>query len=321
MTITAARRLGDWGHLRDEWRDIEILELDVLGVPVRLLYVAGSGHGTPHLLVHGLGGAASNWIESLLPLASTGPVVAVDLPGFGHTPTPADGSARIRANVKFIPALLDALDWDRVVLHGNSMGGLIATLVAARWPERVASLVLVDPALPPTLRQRWQLPGAAALYVAPLLLPGATAAVRYGLGQLATHADSLDADIMLKITLADVHSLRSDVLALMAEDMAAADGASLAKGLVDAGRSLADLYVEGREIEAAVDAITAPTLLVWGDADRLVGRASIDAVMARRPDWTLAVFDGVGHTPMLETPTVYVGAVLAHLGAGATVRA
>lgn len=314
--MSASRRpLGTLGHHDDDWRRIRIEEIDVLGTPVRVLICDEGGRGTPHLLVHGLGGTATNWAEVMLPLAANGPVVAVDLPGFGHTPVPDGGSARIRANVKFIPALIDALGWDRVVLHGNSMGGMIATMVAARWPDHVAALILADPALPPAPRHRFRVSGTALLVVGPLLLPGASRAFGIAMTNLAEVGGDPHTDRMLEIAVADPSRIRPAMLSLLAHDMDAADGAAFARGLVEAGRSLVDLYLDGRELGRAIDQIDAPTLLVWGDADRLVGRTSLDAVVARREDWTVHVLRGVGHVPMMEAPDDYVTAVLDHLGA------
>jgi pimeloyl-ACP methyl ester carboxylesterase len=71
----------------------------------------------------------------------------------------------------------------------------------------------------------------------------------------------------------------------------------------------AAIFVRRRPVLAAVDAVTAPTLLVWGDGDPLVGRPTVDALLARQPGWRLRVLAGAGHAPPLEVPDDYVAAV------------
>src|SRR5437868_11009566 len=120
--------------------------LDVDG-PIHLADFGGTG--PTMVLVHGLGGSHANWLAVGAGLAAHARVLAPDLPGFGRTPL-AGRSARVRANVELLDRLLDAVDGRPAVLVGNSMGGLIAMMEAARRPERVAGLVLVAPAQPRT---------------------------------------------------------------------------------------------------------------------------------------------------------------------------
>jgi pimeloyl-ACP methyl ester carboxylesterase len=101
----------------------------------------------PLLLIHGLGCSADAWLPTLHCLEREGldqPVVAPDMPGYGHSPGPpqalgmaelADWSAR----------LLDALSLPEAYVAGNSMGCQVALALARRHPERVGGLLLVGP--------------------------------------------------------------------------------------------------------------------------------------------------------------------------------
>ena len=80
-----------------------------------------------------------------------------------------------------------------------------------------------------------------------------------------------------------------------------------------AARSLVTLVASARSLERAVSGISAPTLLVWGDLDRLVSTHVITALSARRPDWALHIFEGVGHAPQIEVPEEFVAVVGAWL--------
>jgi pimeloyl-ACP methyl ester carboxylesterase len=74
------------------------------------------------------------------------------------------------------------------------------------------------------------------------------------------------------------------------------------------------MLVRRRPVLEAMRRVTAPTLLVWGDEDRLTPRASIDAWTAQRPDWTLVVLRGVGHAPPFEVPADYARTVIEWCG-------
>lgn len=101
----------------------------------------------PLLLLHGLGCSADAWGPSLRCLAQqelAEPVVAPDLPGYGHSsgPSKALGMAEL---ADWAARFLDAQGIDRAHAAGNSMGCQVALALALRHPERVGSLVLTGP--------------------------------------------------------------------------------------------------------------------------------------------------------------------------------
>ena len=105
------------------------------------------GSGRTMVLVHGLGGSHANWMAVGAALAGHARVVAPDLAGFGRTPL-AGRSADVHANRRVLDRFLDTVADGPAILVGNSMGGLIAMMEAARRPAKVAGLVLVGPAQP-----------------------------------------------------------------------------------------------------------------------------------------------------------------------------
>jgi pimeloyl-ACP methyl ester carboxylesterase len=80
-------------------------------------------------------------------------------------------------------------------------------------------------------------------------------------------------------------------------------------GIAAFASAVSAMYVDRRPVQDAIDRLTTPTLLLWGDQDPLIGRAVIDDLIARRPDWDLRVFEKVGHLPPLEIPQVYANTV------------
>src|SRR5512144_2702302 len=110
-------------------------------------YADFGGSGRPIVLVHGLGGSHLNWLPVAPRLAAHGRVLAVDLLGHGRTRS-LGRSARLGANRRMLARFIEAVAREPAVLMGNSMGGYLSLAVAADQPAKVASLVLVDPAVP-----------------------------------------------------------------------------------------------------------------------------------------------------------------------------
>lgn len=101
--------------------------------------------GPPVLAVHGVTGHGGRWralAGAELPDAA---VLAPDLRGHGHSPWAPPWT--VERHVADLVAVLDAAGVDRAVVVGHSFGGLLALHLAAAAPERVAALVLLDPAV------------------------------------------------------------------------------------------------------------------------------------------------------------------------------
>lgn len=110
---------------------------------------AGSG-GTTFILLHGFGASTYSWREVMDDFSQRGRVIAYDRPAFGLTerPMPEDWKENpygMKANVELLRGLMDAFGIEKAVLVGNSAGGGVAVAFALEYPERVESLILVDP--------------------------------------------------------------------------------------------------------------------------------------------------------------------------------
>jgi pimeloyl-ACP methyl ester carboxylesterase len=78
-------------------------------------------------------------------------------------------------------------------------------------------------------------------------------------------------------------------------------------GVIQAAVSaLAALTVDEGTVRAELERIEAPTLVVWGDQDRIIPRALVDGLMELHPAWELRTVDGIGHLLPLEAPQMYV---------------
>ncbi|GAB2766458.1 alpha/beta fold hydrolase [Nocardioides salsibiostraticola] len=293
----------DWGSLDPAWTGIreELLELDQ--GPVRLLRADARGSRVdrePQLLVHGLGGSASNWIEVIAGLSEYGPVVALDLAGFGHTPAATGTELSVDGHMQLVLAVADALGWERFALHGNSMGGLIGVLLAAEHPERIERLVLVSPGLPPTCPLQILTPYRATLNgMLPIAVP------------LPGRPRSL---ALLRLIFPDRDAIRESLLQVMADDAqprTVQEATDHQQSLLHSIRSIAALWIDFRRVYRAIDAITVPTIILGGTADALVPAQVLRKVLVRRPDWTGAVIDERRHALMLEDPAEFLDQVAA----------
>lgn len=298
----------DWGERATRWHGVRSEEIDVQGTPVHVLRADGVAAGTPHLLIHGLGGAATNWLEVLPALARLGPVLAPDLPGFGRTRPPRPGASRVGANTRFLRALLDRLGWDRAVLHGNSMGGMLGVMLAELAPERIDRLVLTSPALPSPPTAIHRTPPRTLARFAPFVFPG--------LGRVVLSRAWARTPVE-QLWRENVEHLHADPSRLQRE-FAEVGKANLelgkqqpwrAEALATAAESLLGRLMASGGLWRTVAQVDAPTLLLWGDGDRLIGRPVIDEVRRRRPDWDHEIFEGAGHCPQIEVPARYVDAV------------
>lgn len=119
-------------------------------------YYVRRGDGPPVVFVHGMLMSTTMWEAQMDALCDTFTTIAYDVRGHGHTGASDRNPYSIDLFAADLDALLDALDLDRAVVCGLSMGGTVAQAFAAAHPEKVAGLVLADtfPAgpMPLTLR-------------------------------------------------------------------------------------------------------------------------------------------------------------------------
>jgi pimeloyl-ACP methyl ester carboxylesterase len=105
------------------------------------LFYTSDGAGEPVLLLNGIAMTAVSWEVVARPLAKSYRVIRSDFRGQLMTPTPPP--ADVSAHADDVAGLLDALGIATAHVVGTSFGGVVGTLVAARYPDRVRSLVTI----------------------------------------------------------------------------------------------------------------------------------------------------------------------------------
>lgn len=277
---------------RSPWLDIDWREhqrwITIADRPVNVIEL---GQGSETLVfVHGLSGSWPNWLEQLPVFARDRRVIAMDLPGFGHSPMPAD-RITISGYARMLDELMEALGLGAATLVGNSMGGFVSVELAINFPQRVERLVLISPAGLSTYRH----PRAERLE--PYLLRAAPLVAAYT-GWTAARSDSFACRPGLRnLTLGFVtrHPSRLNP-ALAAEQLRGAGK----PGFMQALRANLEYPVRERLPE-----IACPTLIVWGEEDKVipVGDASIfeELISGSRK----VIFKDTGHMAMLERPGAF----------------
>jgi len=268
-------------------------------------YIDFGGSGRPVVMVHGLGGSALNWMAVGPQIAKSHRALALDLAGFGQTPL-FGRAATVGANAELVHEFVAKVAGEPAILVGNSMGGHIVILEAANHPASVRACVLVDPAIPgPHMRR---LDPAVVGVVAAMSIPGLVETL------LDRRSRALGPEGLVQRTLALVAADPSRVDPEMVEAHVqltkerAHLGRQNTRAFVQASRSIGFRMADPR-FWSRVAAVRAPTLVIHGSLDRLIPVSAAIELGRRRPDWELKILEGVGHVPMMETPTLFMEAL------------
>ncbi|MDQ3733651.1 MAG: alpha/beta hydrolase [Actinomycetota bacterium] len=278
------------------------------GGVVYLRFTPGGPDSEKALYVHGLGGASTNWTDYASLLSDRLDGVALDLFGFGRSGPAPGGNYSIDTHVRTVIA---AIEWRGGPVHliGNSLGGLTSLLVTGRRPDLVTTLTLISPAVP-DLRPPRQM--STPLF--PLLLvPGIAKAVER---RMAGIDPEERVRAVLALCFADINKVANERVAeAVVEARIRADLPWASTALASSFRSLVRAYLTpGAANPWRVAAgIRKPTLVIWGDKDKLVHVRNAPRLASMIPDARLLVLPGVGHTAQLEDPTTSARATLALL--------
>lgn len=237
----------------------------------------GDPASPPLVLVHGLGERASGDFEPVADgLAQGFHVIALDLPGFGGSP--AAGHSFHPSDFAELVArwMREELDGPAHLL-GHSMGGAIAILVAGRHPELVERLVLVDV--------------AGVLHREAFVGSQLGGAAHGPVGSLVGAVRRFEPD---PAEIVSSPALRRAVLG-------------------ESPGQVAALSLITTDVGPALSAIRAPTLLLWGQRDRIAPLRTAHLLDDRIAGSRLVVLERAGHVPMEDAPAAFVTRVRAHL--------
>ncbi len=242
------------------------------------------------VLIHGFTHSLETWDGWAAALKGDYRVIRYDLPGHGLTgPDPKKRYAP-GDHAAFVGAVMDALEIERAMIAGNSLGGLAAWRFAAAQPARVDALVLVSPGGFPANgagSEPVKIPAALEIY----LLTAPEAGVR-------ASAETIYADDS-KITDERVAVMR---------DMIRREGN---------GAALVETYEQFtlNDPAEALAGIAAPTLILWGEEDLILPVEQGGRMAALMPNAQLITYPGVGHSAQEEAPARSAADAVAFLNA------
>ena len=239
-------------------------------------YQGGPVDAPTILMLHGFGANKDNWLRFARHFTERYRVIAIDLPGFGDSSKPP-ASYDVGTQVERVAAFTQALNIERLHLIGNSMGGHIGALYAARYPDQVLSVALF----------------ANAGITAPQKSQLIEILERGEANPLVVNAPE-DFDRLLNFVFVDVPYLPTKVK----QHMASEGVANRALNQEIFGH-LVNRYIP---LEPELAKIQAPTLLLWGEQDRALHVSSIEVMRPLLREPMVVVMKDCGHLPMIERP-------------------
>lgn len=243
-------------------------------------YLEG-GHGDPLVLLHGFGGNKDHFVRVAKFLTPHYHVIIPDLLGFGESSRPlkVDLSVKVdysaQSQAERVRALVKYLGLKSVHLGGNSMGGQIALAYAAAHPAEVESLWLLDP---------------AGIWSAPQ-------------SELAKMVEAESRNVLLirnpddyyrafQFVMSKPPVIPRPILNAMAQD---------AIGNEELDEQIFK-QISTDSVEQRIAGLKTPTLIVWGNEDRVINYMSAEVLYKLLPHSRVLIMNGIGHMPMLEAP-------------------
>ena len=238
------------------------------------VYLEG-GQGEPLMMLHGFGANKDGFPRVARYLTPQYRVIIPDQIGFGESAHPSDADYSSTAQAERLHSLAQALGVQQVHLCGSSMGGQIALTYAAVYPAEVKSLWLLAPA------GLWSAPQSE---LAKIILDT-------GQNPLLIRNED-DFPKLLAMVFTDPPFVPRPILNVLARERIR--NFDLEERIF---KQISTDSIEGR-----IRGLNAPTLIVWGDRDRLLNVATADILHGLLPNSQVVIMPGIGHVPMVERP-------------------
>ncbi|MEO7658030.1 MAG: alpha/beta hydrolase [Pyrinomonadaceae bacterium] len=258
----------------DRWRSGLVRKEIKLSDGTQYVYLEG-GQGEPLILLHGFGGNKDNFARVSRFLTGQYRVIIPDHIGFGESAHPRDADYSPTAQAERLNAFAFGLNLKNPHLGGNSMGGQIALSYVALYPTEVKSLWLLDTA------GIWSAPESEIRKT--ILETGENPLLVRNVDEFLNLFDRV---------MSEPPFVPGPILNVMAQERIR--NYELEERIF--GQIAAD------SIEERVRGLATPTLIVWGDEDRLINVATADVLHKLMPNSQVIIMKGIGHVPMLERP-------------------
>ena len=276
---------------------VEVHNVEIDGLPIRYL---SAGEGPPLVLLHGAGDNSLDWRWVLPALARKHRVYAPDLPGSPDSARPvADYSSAFFE--RFVAAFMDALGIRRATFVGNSLGGLVSLRVSLSEPARVAALVLVDSA---------GLGRAVNPAFTSVNVPGPfEAAIPFWRTPVGAYGRAWG-----RTALLFAHPPGGVPREWLAEQCRLAQLPGYLEAHLTALRALVGSFGQREVLVDRLPSLKTPTLVVWGEGDRVFPESHAREAVVRLREGSLALIPDCGHMPHVERPDRFLAALGRFLG-------
>jgi pimeloyl-ACP methyl ester carboxylesterase len=244
------------------------------------------GVGIPLVLIHGMFGDHLDWESVLEPLSESNRVIAFDLPGFGESSKPRrDYSEELFTQT--LEELLFQLGIDNAILAGNSFGAEVAIFYALRRPQSVSKLVLVDSGGFREIAEEER----------------RFVEERFSESAIASLTPEINAAMFAPV-FNSPSKTSTRYLERQNEKLRRPDYPAYAYALSRSIRLVMNTYLLDR-----LQDIQCPTLIVWGEQDRVLPAAQGHLALSRLREGQIKVIPGCGHAPQIECPQAFLDAV------------
>ncbi|NJP07863.1 MAG: alpha/beta fold hydrolase [Chloroflexaceae bacterium] len=268
------------------------------------LHALEYGEGPAVVLLHGFGNSSEDWRPTVELLGRSGyRAIAVDALGFGLSDKPADAPYSLTLYASLYQGLVAALGLERATFIAHSFGGKIAMATAVLYPERVEQLVLVD---------------SEGFVPIPLLMrKGGTIPF---LGEMMLWMSARPQVLQAQLG-AFFYEPKTYVTAeLVNRAVATLQDPAQRQALLKLSRCYDDHDLVRSGIRARLGELRCPTLILWGEEDRVFSLASGQAAQREIAGAQLVAFPRCGHFPQVEAFRGFHGVVLGFLAHGGKER-
>jgi pimeloyl-ACP methyl ester carboxylesterase len=240
----------------------------------KIVYLEG-GKGETILLLHGFGGNKDHWTDFAKHMKGYHLVIP-DLPGFGESSQVPEDRYDTENQVGRIARFVEALKLGRFHIAGNSMGGALAAAFAAKYPDKVLTVTLLDTAGVPSEKK-------SELIVE----------LEKGNNPLLAGTDE-GYDRLMTMIFANPPKIPAPFRKILAADWIAHREFN--------AKIWKDWQPEHFSLEPVLPMIQAPVLILWGDRDRLLDVGSVAFLEKNLKNSRTVILKDTGHCPMIERP-------------------
>lgn len=239
------------------------------------VYTEG-GSGETILLVHGFAGDKDHWTRFSAFITEKYHVIAPDLPGHGLNDRLPEESYTVQLQAERLHDFMKNFKIQKYHIVGSSMGGAIAAHYASTYPDEVLTLTLIDSAGVKS-PQKSQMELEVAKGNNPLLVNSVE-----------------DFDRMLAFTTVKPPYIPGVIKGYFAE--------KAVKNRPFNERIFEDIRGDKIRVESRLGMIRVPTLILWGDTDRVIDPSAATVFQAKIKNAKTIILKDCGHGPMVERP-------------------